>query len=175
MEQLYQGQAEESTILVFYHKEDSALWDNLQPHLDVLAHRLPATRWCFYMVPFGFENSWQKARFEENVTRSICSVFCTSAALISGLLAACTEMPSFHMVLQQTTLLPLPLRAMAHMDFPNPPLAASASGHERDLACTQMILGLEEMIEEKLMQQSTLSWNPWLEEILTGIGKSSLG
>lgn len=164
MNETHENTEAKPTILVLYHRVDAplegpSLLQDLWSHLEILEQRLPETRWKYWSLPLKHGD---EARFKEEVDQSLFWVLCTSAPFVATFINGCEQTPFLQAALERVPVFPLPVRATAHIDSALAPLAASAPGHERDQACVQMVLALE----NALRQHTTVTWNNWLELIL---------
>lgn len=155
-------------ILVVSHLDDKALWRELLPHFCTLEYRFSeTTTWRYHSLPLSTGDERAAQEFFTDLQESFLFVPCTSATSITALFQIYSSLTD---ELAHTSILPVPLRAVAGVRqvVLSQPLAAYQPGHERDLACVEIITEMEKQLR-KLRQRQQEQIKPLcsMEEMAT--------
>lgn len=140
-----------NTIMFHYHEEDRELWYDLGQHINTLVMRLSSQEWRWKYYHYFTrkiseeENNAKHKAFMQDLEQTFLYIPCTSAPFITKFLQSMETQEDVKNAIAQTYIQPVPLRpthGVSQSILPKP-LAAYASGHERDEACAQVVATLE--------------------------------
>lgn len=148
--------SERNIILFFYAREEKQVWEELLPHLNLLASRYSGLLWKAYEYPLAIGDYTEQARqtFSADLDRLLLLIPCTNATLLQALWRSSQKDPRISAALARASIAPIALRAAAGVrGVISKPLTAYPFGPERDQACVELSLALEKRLRKLLWKQ----------------------
>lgn len=140
-----------NVVLLLYHRQDEALYNNLLPHLNLMVCRSQGLRWRAFQYPLIGLRSQQEAseQFLTHLQASVLLVPCTSARLLSTFWHELVHDPAIQAALAHVSVAPIALCPASFVQALCPyPLAAYPAGYPREMACMQVAEALEKRLRK---------------------------